>query len=187
MGNIFIDNIDLTEIRSKDWRELCGVVMQDGYIFTGSILDNIILDKSTVDYNRLEQVSKMANIKDHIDKLPKGYNTVLGQSGKGMSGGQIQRILIARALYQNPEILIFDEATSALDTFNEALIMNNIYNHSQDKTMIVIAHRLSTIKNVDLIYVFDNGKVVEEGNHQELVTKRGEYYNLVKNQLELEQ
>jgi len=187
MGNILIDTIDLSEIKSKDWRKLCGVVMQDGYIFTGSILDNIILDKSTIDYNRLEQVSQMANIKDHINNLPKGYNTVLGQNGKGMSGGQIQRILIARALYQNPEILIFDEATSALDTFNEALIMNNIYNHSQNKTMIVIAHRLSTIKNVDHIYVFDNGRVLEQGNHHELVAKKGEYYNLVKNQLELGQ
>lgn len=183
-GSISIDGIDLEKVISRDWRKLCGVVMQDGYIFTGSILDNIILDKSIVNYERLEEVCEMANIKEHIYNLPKKYSTILGQNGKGMSGGQIQRILIARALYQNPEILIFDEATSALDTFNEALIMNNIYNHSQNKTMIVIAHRLSTIRNVDLIYVFDNGEIVEQGNHQELVAKRSEYYNLVKNQLE---
>lgn len=184
-GNITIDGVDFESIIAKEWRKLCGVVMQDGYIFTDSILDNIILDKSLVNYERLEEVCEMANIKEHIDSLPKKYSTILGQNGKGMSGGQIQRILIARALYQNPEILIFDEATSALDTFNEALIMSNIYNHSENKTMIVIAHRLSTIRNVDLIYVFANGEIVEQGNHQELVAKKNEYFNLVKNQLEL--
>jgi len=183
-GSVFVDGVDLRDIQAKKWRNLCGVVMQDGYLFTGSVLDNIILDKTDIDMGRLDLVCKLANIKEYIESLPKKYDTIIGQNGKGMSGGQRQRILIARALYKNPEILIFDEATSALDTHNEAVIMENIYNRFENKTMIVIAHRLSTIKNVDVIYVFNEGRMVESGNHQELLAKKNEYYRLVKNQLE---
>lgn len=186
-GEITVNGIDFENIIVKEWRKLCGVVMQGGYIFTGSILDNIILNKFFVNYERLDEVCEIANIKEHIDSLPKKYSTIIGQDGRGMSGGQIQRILIARALYQNPDILIFDEATSALDTFNETLIMDNIYKHSKNKTLIVIAHRLSTIRNVDFIYVFANGEIVEEGNHQDLVAKKSEYYNLIRNQLTIEE
>lgn len=183
-GNIFVDNIDLVNINSKSWRALCGVVMQEGYIFSGSILDNIALDKTNIDYEELKHVCELANIKEYIEKLPKQYNTILGQNGKGMSGGQIQRILIARALYQNPEILVFDEATSSLDTYNENVIMNNIYEKLSNKTMIIIAHRLSTIKDVDVIYVFSDGQIVEYGTHKELLNMKKEYYNLIKKQLQ---
>jgi len=183
-GSAFVDGVDLRDIKAKKWRNLCGAVMQDGYLFTGSVLDNIILDKTNVDKKRLDLVCKLANIKEYIESLPKKYDTVVGQNGKGMSGGQKQRVLIARALYKNPEILIFDEATSALDTHNEAVIMRNIYNNFENKTLIIIAHRLSTIKNVDVIYVFNDGRIVERGNHQDLLAKKREYYQLVKNQLE---
>ncbi len=182
-GSINIDNLDLKEINAKNWRKLCGVVMQDGYIFSGSILDNIILDKTEINYEWLKYVCELANIRDYIENLPKKYDTILGQNGQGMSGGQIQRILIARALYKDPKILIFDEATSSLDTYNENTIMNNIYTKLKDKTMIVIAHRLSTIRDVDIIYVFSNGKIVEYGTHKELVDIKKTYYNLVKKQL----
>lgn len=184
-GNIYIDGVDFTALKAKDWRNLCGTVMHSGYIFMGSILDNIVLDKTSVDTERLHHVCKLANVSEFVSQLPKKYDTIMGQNGIGMSGGQIQRILIARALYKDPEILIFDEATSSLDTYNENQIMNNIYKYSQSKTMITIAHRLSTIKNSDVIYVFDKGRIVEYGQHHELVALKKKYYKLIKNQLEV--
>lgn len=183
-GSITVDGMDFTYVKAKDWRNLCGTVMHNGYVFAGSILDNIALDKANLDLQRLKLVCELANVDEFVSQLPKKYDTELGHNGRGMSGGQIQRILIARALYKNPEILFFDEATSSFDTYNENLIMDNIYKHSQNKTMITIAHRLSTIKKSDVIYVFDKGRIVEYGTHSELVALKSKYYELVKNQLE---
>ncbi|GCC52870.1 peptidase domain-containing ABC transporter [Chryseotalea sanaruensis] len=187
LGNIFISSNNLKNFGSKFWRSNCGVVMQDGYIFSDSISRNISESDSNgvIDYQKLKLAIQIANLGDFIENLPMGYNTRIGSSGVGISGGQKQRILIARAVYKNPDFLLFDEATSALDATNEAVIMNNLESYFQKRTVVVIAHRLSTVKKADKIIVLNRGEIVETGNHEELVLKRGYYYALVKNQLEL--
>ncbi|MEZ7528177.1 peptidase domain-containing ABC transporter [Cloacibacterium normanense] len=184
-GEIKIGNTNLKNISPRFWREHCGVVMQDGYIFNDTIAENVAVGEDYIDKNKLRKAVEIANIKDFIEKLPLSYNTKIGNEGIGISGGQKQRLFIARAVYKSPEYIFFDEATSALDANNEKIIMENLEQFFKGKTAIVIAHRLSTVKHADKIIVLDKGKVVEEGNHTELVAKKGEYYRLVKNQLEL--
>jgi ATP-binding cassette subfamily B protein len=184
-GEIKIGNTNLKNISPRFWREHCGVVMQDGYVFNDSIAENIAVGQDYIDKQKLRKAVEIANIKDFIEELPLSYNTKIGNEGVGISGGQRQRLFIARAVYKSPEYIFFDEATSALDANNEKIIMENLEQFFNGKTAIVIAHRLSTVKNADKIIVLDKGKVVEEGNHTELVAKKGEYYRLVKNQLEL--
>lgn len=184
-GDIKIGNTDLVNVSHRLWREHCGVVMQDGYVFNDTIANNIALGEDYIDKNKLRKAVEIANLKDFVEGLPLSYNTKIGNEGVGVSGGQRQRLYIARAVYKSPEYIFFDEATSALDANNEKVIMENLEQFFKGKTAIVIAHRLSTVKHADKIIVSDKGKVVEEGNHSELVTKRGEYYRLVKNQLEL--
>ncbi len=167
------------------WRDKCGVVMQEGYVFNDTIANNIAVGVDAVDKERLKHAVFVANIKEFIDGLPLGYNTKIGMEGIGISTGQKQRILIARAVYKNPDYLFFDEATSALDSNNEKVIMNNLNEFFKHKTVVVIAHRLSTVKNADQIIVLDKGHIIEKGNHTELTALRGSYYELVKNQLEL--
>ena len=184
-GNIKIGNIDLKNISPKYWRQQCGIVMQEGYIFNDTIAENIALGEEYIDKQRLRKAVEIANIKDFIEELPLSYNTKIGNEGIGISGGQKQRLFIARAVYKSPNYIFFDEATSALDANNEKIIMENLQQFFKGKTAVVIAHRLSTVKNADKIIVLDKGRVVEEGTHVELVAKKGEYYRLVKNQLEL--
>ena len=167
------------------WRDKCGVVMQEGYIFNDTIANNIAVGVDIIDKEKLKHAVFVANIKEFIDGLPLGYNTKIGMEGIGISTGQKQRILIARAVYKNPDYLFFDEATSALDSNNEKVIMNNLNEFFKNKTVVVIAHRLSTVKNADQIIVLDKGQIIEKGNHNELTALRGSYYELVKNQLEL--
>jgi len=167
------------------WRSNCGVVMQDGFIFSDTIANNIAVGEDHPDRERLYNAAKMANILDYIQSLPLRYNTKIGQEGAGLSQGQKQRILIARAIYKNPEFLFFDEATNALDANNEKVIIENLNDFYKGKTVITVAHRLSTVKNADQIVVLEKGEIVEMGTHNELVAKKGEYYNLVRNQLEL--
>ncbi len=189
----------------RHWRSICGSVMQDGFIFSDSIANNIAIGNETVDVQRLFDAARVANIQEFIESLPLGYNTKIGAEGNGISGGQKQRILIARAVYKNPEYLFFDEATSSLDASNEAVIVNNLNEFFRGKTetegfaqseafgrqqrirktVVVVAHRLSTVKNADQIVVLERGKIVEIGTHTELVQRQGKYYELVKNQLEL--
>ncbi|QCX37203.1 peptidase domain-containing ABC transporter [Aureibaculum algae] len=176
----------LSAISHKAWRANCGVVMQEGYVFNDTIAYNIAVGEDTIDQERLLTAVKTANIYDFIQSLPLGFNTKIGNEGIGVSTGQKQRLFIARAVYKNPNLLFFDEATSALDAKNERIIMENLNTFFKDKTVIVIAHRLSTVKHADQIVVMDEGKIKESGNHQELLSKKGAYYNLVKNQLELE-
>ena len=159
--------------------------MQDGYIFNESIAHNIALGDDSVDKAKLGQAVEVANIKDFIESLPLSYNTKIGYEGLGLSGGQTQRMLIARAVYKEPKFVFFDEATSALDANTEKIITDNLNHFLKGKTAVIIAHRLSTVKNADKIVVLDHGRIVEEGSHAELVARRGEYYRLVKNQLEL--
>ena len=159
--------------------------MQDGMIFSESIARNIAVDDGEVDLNRLEQAARIASIHDYIMELPLKYNTQIGRDGVGLSQGQKQRILIARAVYKNPSFIFLDEATNALDAKNEKIIVENLNEFYKGRTVIVVAHRLSTVKNADQIIVLDKGKVVEIGNHTSLIEKQGTYYNLVKNQLEL--
>lgn len=184
-GTINLETINLKNISSKAWRDKCGVVMQEGYIFNDTIANNIAVGVDEVDKEKLKHAVFVANIKEFIDTLPLGYNTKIGMEGVGISTGQKQRILIARAVYKNPEYLFFDEATSALDSNNEKVIMNNLNAFFKNKTVVVIAHRLSTVKNADQIIVLDKGRIIEKGNHNELTALRGAYYELVKNQLEL--
>jgi ATP-binding cassette, subfamily B, bacterial len=186
-GDIKIGDIDLKNIDFHFWRQKCGVVMQDGYIFHDTIIRNIIIDEDTYDKNRFKQAVKIANIKEFVEILPLGYQTKIGVNGIGLSQGQKQRILIARAVYKNPEYIIFDEATNSLDANNERMIMENMNEFIQGRTAIIVAHRLSTVKNADQIVVLEKGRIEEIGNHNELTEKRGKYYNLVKNQLELGQ
>jgi len=184
-GEIRLGNTNLKNISPRFWRNHCGVVMQEGYVFNDTIANNIAIGEDYVDKQKLRKAVKIANIKDFIEGFPLSYNTKIGNEGVGVSGGQKQRLFIARAVYKSPEYILFDEATSALDANNEKVIMENLEQFFKGKTAIVIAHRLSTVKHADKIIVLDKGKVVEEGNHQELVALKGEYYRLVKNQLEL--
>lgn len=167
------------------WRDACGSVMQDGYIFNDSIAKNIAVNDIVPDYKRLEYAAWLANILPFIDSLPLGFNTKIGAEGKGISAGQKQRILIARAVYKDPEFLFFDEATNALDANNEKVIIENLEQFFKGKTVVVVAHRLSTVKNADNIVVLENGSVIEQGTHSELAARKGKYFELVKNQLEL--
>ena len=184
-GQLNIGNFNLKNISQKAWRNHCGVVMQEGYIFSDTIANNIAVGVDFIDKNKLAHAVDVANIKDFIETLPLSYNTKIGMEGVGLSTGQKQRLLIARAVYKNPDFLFFDEATSALDANNEKEIMEKLNIFFKNKTVVVIAHRLSTVKNADQIVVIDEGKIVETGTHKELVTLKGNYYKLVKNQLEL--
>jgi ATP-binding cassette subfamily B protein len=184
-GYVKIGDIHLNNFDNRVWRNKCGVVMQDGFIFSDTIANNIAVSDESVDRERLLHAVKTANIQNDIESLPLGYNTKIGREGIGMSQGQQQRILIARAVYKDPEYLFFDEATNALDANNEMVIMKNLEQFFQGRTVVIVAHRLSTVKNADQIVVLEKGKVVEKGNHTELTRKKGAYYHLVKNQLEL--
>ncbi len=184
-GEILINNSFLDMISQKEWRNHCGVVMQEGYIFNDTIANNIAVGESFVDKKKLAHAIDVANISDYIDHLPLGYNTKIGNEGSGLSTGQKQRLLISRAVYKNPKFLFFDEATSALDANNEKVIIEKLNTFFANKTAVVIAHRLSTVKNADQIVVLDKGKIVEVGNHKELIRQKGNYYALIKNQLEL--
>ncbi|SEB94926.1 ATP-binding cassette, subfamily B [Tenacibaculum sp. MAR_2009_124] len=184
-GQIKIGNHDLQNISQKTWRHQSGVVMQEGYIFNDTIANNIAVGEDYVDKKKLAHAVDVANIKEFIESLPLSYNTKIGIEGVGISTGQKQRLMIARAVYKSPNFLFFDEATSALDANNEKVIMEKLNTFFENKTVVVIAHRLSTVKNAHQIVVLDKGKIVEIGNHQELVNQKGNYYNLVKNQLEL--
>lgn len=184
-GDIKLGNTNLKNISPRTWRDHCGVVMQEGYVFNDTIAENIAVGEDFIDKEKLRKSVEIANIKDFIEGLPLSYNTKIGNEGVGVSGGQKQRLFIARAVYKSPDFFFFDEATSALDANNEKVIMKNLEQFFQGKTAIVIAHRLSTVKHADKIIVLDKGKVVEEGNHAELVSLKGEYYRLVRNQLEL--
>jgi ATP-binding cassette subfamily B protein len=185
-GEIFLGPHGLRHLSQRSWRQLSGVVMQEGYIFSDSIAKNIALGNEEIDKQRLIEACEIANIKAFIEELPLAYNTKIGAEGIGLSGGQKQRILIARAVYKDPEYLFFDEATSSLDSKNERIIMENLNTWFRGKTVVVIAHRLSTVKNADQIVVIDQGRAIERGTHHSLVNEQGVYYNLVKNQLELD-
>ncbi|MEK6153678.1 peptidase domain-containing ABC transporter [Flavobacteriaceae bacterium 3-367] len=184
-GEISYGNHNLEHISQKAWRSHCGVVMQEGYIFNDTIARNIAVGTDFINDERLWHAIEVANIRSYIEELPLGLNTKIGLEGTGLSTGQKQRLLIARAVYKDPRLLFFDEATSALDANNERVIMENLDAFFADKTAVIIAHRLSTVKNAHKIVVLDKGKIVEMGNHNELTKLRGKYYQLVKNQLEL--
>jgi len=186
-GKIFIGKNDLSVIDNREWRANIGVVLQNGFIFNDTIGNNITLSTNLPpDEDKLVEAAKMANIHEFISSLPMGYRTKIGDTGQTLSTGQRQRILIARSIYKDPDVLFFDEATSALDARNEFEITKNLEKVFTNKTVLIIAHRLSTVKNADKIVVLDNGKVIEEGNHLSLVAKQGAYFDLVKNQLELQ-
>jgi ATP-binding cassette subfamily B protein len=184
-GHLLIGGTDINTLNLKWLRRQCGVVMQDGVIFSESIARNIAVDDNEIDKTRLLLATEIANIKEYIMSLPLGFDTKIGNDGIGLSQGQKQRILIARAVYKSPEFIFLDEATNALDAKNERTIVENLNEFYKGRTVVVVAHRLSTVKNADQIVVLDAGKVVETGNHTTLTEKRGAYYNLVKNQLEL--
>lgn len=184
-GHIRIGNQDLQDINLDYWRSLCGVVMQDGYIFSESIARNIAFNNHEIDEEKVMEAARLANVTEIAEQLPLKYHTTIGANGQGLSQGQRQRILIARAIYKNPHFLFFDEATNSLDANNEKRITDNLEEFAKEKTMVVVAHRLSTVRNADQIIVLEKGKIVETGNHDELITKKGVYYQLIKNQLEL--
>ena len=184
-GEVNIGNTQLKNISQKAWRSNIGAVMQEGFIFSDTIANNIAIGVDKVDKERLVYAADVANIKEYVSGLPLGYNTKIGSEGLGMSTGQKQRLLIARAVYKNPEILFFDEATSALDANNEREIMRKLDIFFKDKTVVVIAHRLSTVMNADQIVVLDKGKIIEIGSHSALVEQKGNYFELVRNQLQL--
>ena len=184
-GEITIGDTDINRYNLKWWRNQCGVVMQDGVIFSESIARNIAVDDSEIDWERLVWAAHMANIDDYIVHLPLKYDTLIGQDGVGLSQGQKQRILIARAVYKNPQYIFLDEATNALDANNERTIVENLAEFYKGRTVVVVAHRLSTVKNANQIVVIDRGRIIETGKHRELIGRQGIYYNLVKNQLEL--
>lgn len=178
MGGMNVENISL-----RQWRDMCGVVMQDGKIFSDTVLNNIVMGDENPDYNRVREVCRIAQIEDEINTMPKGFETLVGEKGRGLSGGQRQRLLIARALYQNPQFLFLDEATNALDAINEQKIVAALNGAFKDRTVILVAHRLSTIRNADQIVALNNGNIVEIGDHETLIARKGYYYNLVNSQL----
>lgn len=185
-GEIKVGGGQLKYLSPYYWRTLLGSVMQDGFIFSDTIEKNIAIGVEKIDYGNLIQACKVANILSFVESMPLGFNTKIGAEGTGISSGQKQRILIARAAYKNPTFILFDEATNALDANNEMAIMKNLEEFFKGRTVIIVAHRLSTVKNADKIVVLENGCIIDEGNHTELVAKKGKYYELVRNQLELE-
>jgi len=184
-GKITLGDTNLKDISIKTWRGSCGAVMQDSYIFPDTIVNNIAVSDEMPNIEKLEQAMEIANISDFIQSLPLGLQTKMGVNGSGVSQGQKQRILIARAAYKNPEFIFFDEATNSLDANNEKAIMQKLENFFTGKTVIIAAHRLSTVKNADQIVVMEKGKIIEKGNHSELISLKGTYFTLIKNQLDL--
>ena len=184
-GEIKLDSTSLSNISHKVWRSHCGVVMQESFIFSDTIAKNIAVGLERPDMERLRHAAEVANVRTFIEELPLGYNTKIGAEGTGISMGQKQRILIARAVYRDPEFIFFDEATNSLDANNESIILHKLESFFEGRTVVIVAHRLSTVKNADQIIVLDKGIIAERGTHQELTSLRGEYYTLVKNQLEL--
>ena len=184
-GDIRVGSTNLDTISHRIWRRNCGVVMQDGFIFSDNIARNIAVGEEEPNMEKLKHAVKVANIHEFVDSLPLGFNTKIGSEGNGISQGQRQRLLIARAVYKNPEFIFFDEATNALDANNEKVIMENLQEFFENRTVVVVAHRLSTVKNADNIVVLDEGKITEQGTHQELTHAEGAYFELVRNQLEL--
>lgn len=184
-GTVSIGDRPLEEYDIDWWRRQCGVVMQDGVIFSESVARNIAVSDGEIDTCRLEEAARLANIHEYIMSLPLGYNTVIGRDGSGLSQGQKQRILIARAVYRNPRFILLDEATNSLDARNERVIVERLGEFFKGRTVVVIAHRLSTVRDADQIIVLDSGRIVETGTHGTLTARRGAYYTLVKNQLEL--
>ena len=184
-GEVLLNNRSISQYSPSYWRRMCGTVMQEGYLFSDTIACNIGISDEIPDMERVRNAAITANIDSFIESLPLGYNTKIGSDGHGLSVGQKQRLLIARAAYRNAKFLFFDEATNSLDANNEKTIMERLEKLFEDKTVVVVAHRLSTVKNADKIIVLNNGKIVEEGKHAALISKRGYYYQLVKNQLEL--
>lgn len=184
-GNIAVGGTSLSDISLRLWRKKTGAVMQDGFLFPDTIAGNIAPGAAAIDEARLREAVETANIREFIESLPLGYNTKIGANGHGLSQGQKQRLLIARVVYKDPEIVLFDEATNSLDANTEKAIVENLSGFFRNKTVIIVAHRLSTVRNADKIVVLEGGRIIETGNHQELVESRGAYYNLVKNQLEL--
>lgn len=186
-GTISMNGLTLDRYSPSSWRRSCGVVMQEGYIFSDSIEGNIAVSDDKPDKEHLKEASRMANIDDFIESLPLRYNTKIGADGHGLSSGQKQRLLIARAIYKDPEYIFLDEATNALDATNEKTIMDNMKQFYKGRTVVVVAHRLSTVRNADNIIVLNQGKIAEQGTHNELIALKGDYFNLVKDQLELGQ
>lgn len=185
-GGIYIGETSLQNVSFREWRQHCGVVMQEGYIFNDTIANNVAPgEEDNIDKERLLHAVTMANIREYIESLPLKYNTRIGSSGTGLSQGQKQRLLIARAIYKDPNYIFFDEATNALDANNEKIIMKNLNDFFRNKTVVVVAHRLSTVRNADQIVVLKQGAIIENGTHTELIANRGAYYDLVKDQLEL--
>lgn len=184
-GEIRIAGEDINAYNLKRWRQHCGVVMQDGVIFSESIARNIAVDDGDIDEERLVHAAEIAEIHDYVMSLPLKYDTKIGRDGTGLSQGQKQRILIARAVYKNPRFIFLDEATNSLDAKNERMIVENLSDFYRGRTVVVVAHRLSTVKNADNIIVLDKGMIAESGTHSELIDRKGVYFNLIKNQLEL--
>jgi ATP-binding cassette subfamily B protein len=184
-GDLLLGPMNFRTIRPRHWRSISGAVMQDSFIFSDSIQKNITVTEDKPDNERLVNACRTANILPYIESLPLGFFTKLGADGNGLSGGQKQRLAIARAVYKKPQFLFLDEATNSLDANNEKVILENLQDFFKGKTVVVVAHRLSTVKNADKIVVLDNGEIVEEGTHTELILKKEKYYELVKNQLEL--
>ena len=185
-GDIKVGDSKLNNISHSYWRSKCGVVMQESFVFSDSIAKNIAVGEEYPDMEGILHAVKVANIQEFIESLPASYNTIIGSGGTGLSQGQKQRVLIARAVYKNPDYVFFDEATNSLDANNERQIMENFYSFFKGRTVVIVAHRLSTVRKADQIIVMDNGEIVEQGTHEELVDMEGSYFNLVKNQLELE-
>ncbi len=186
-GDIKMGGMNVSSINLRQWRDLCGVVMQDGKMFSDTILNNIVLDDEHIDYERVREVTRIAQIENEINEMPKGFDTVIGETGRGLSGGQKQRMLIARALYRDPAFLFLDEATNALDAINEQKIVEALKSAAVGRTVVIIAHRLSTIRHADQIVVMDRGFIVETGNHQTLIEKNGLYASLVTSQMLISQ
>lgn len=184
-GDILLGSENLQDFSNTHWRSRCGAVLQDGFIYSDTIAKNIVVREGAINQERLSYAIRMANIHQHISSLPLGHNTLLENGEEMLSQGQKQRLLIARAVYKDPHYLFFDEATNALDAHNEKIIMHNLDEFMKGRTVVVVAHRLSTVKDADQIIVMDKGRIIETGNHEELVAGRSYYFNLIRNQLEL--